>query len=282
MSAAIEFPRMRSLSKWQQKAIWHGLILAGVLFNLNLLLFWLPRLDLWIDAKAWWQLNLADIYATSDAAQRQVGAFRYSPAIAWLFAPATLVSWPVLIASYLMINLAAAALLVRRKALLFVVAFPPVLLELLNGNISIFLGLAIWAGFRWPATWAFVLLSKVTIGVGLLWFVARREWRNLAIALGTTLGIVIVGLAVAPDAWFRWFETLAAAAALPAPVGVPGLVFRVPVAAVITWWAARTDRAWVVPIACWLAQPILWLHGAAMLLACFPLYWDRSRFEAAE
>ncbi len=43
---------------------------------------------------------------------------------------------------------------------------------------------AIALGFRYPATWAFVLLAKVTPGIGLLWFLVRREWRNLAIALG--------------------------------------------------------------------------------------------------
>ena len=43
---------------------------------------------------------------------------------------------------------------------------------------------AIVLGFRWPFTWAFVLLTKVTPGVGLLWFAVRREWRSLAIALG--------------------------------------------------------------------------------------------------
>ena len=50
------------------------------------------------------------------------------------------------------------------------------------------------SGFRYPWTWGFVLLTKVTPGVGLLWFAVRREWRALAIALGVTGAIVAVSL----------------------------------------------------------------------------------------
>ena len=49
-------------------------------------------------------------------------------------------------------------------------------------------------GFRYPWTWGFVLLTKVTPGIGLLWFAVRREWRALAIALGVTGVIVAVSL----------------------------------------------------------------------------------------
>ena len=280
MSTASSVARLPafSLTPRQRRALRDGLIVAGLIFNANLMVFWLPRLDLWIDAKAWWTINLADIYGNTDATLQQVGAFRYSPAIAWLFAPSAMVSWPVLIASYLALNVAAVAVLVRRWMPLFLLAFPPVLLELLNGNIAILLALAIWAGMRWPAAWSFVLLSKVTVGVGLLWFAARREWRNLGIALGVTAAIVAVGFVIAPQAWTEWFQTLVVAASVPPPPGVPPLVLRLPVAGALTWWAARTGRAWVVPIACFLAQPILWLHGTAILLACFPLYWQRDRW----
>ena len=48
------------------------------------------------------------------------------------------------------------------------------------------MALAIVWGFRHPWTWSFVLLTKVTPAVGLLWFVVRREWRNLGIALGAS------------------------------------------------------------------------------------------------
>ena len=47
---------------------------------------------------------------------------------------------------------------------------------------------AIALGFRYPAAWSFLLLTKVTPGIGLVWFAVRREWRPLAIALGFTGG----------------------------------------------------------------------------------------------
>ena len=49
--------------------------------------------------------------------------------------------------------------------------------ELSGGNISLLLAVAMVIGFRWPAAWAFVILTKVTPGIGLLWFAVRRAWR---------------------------------------------------------------------------------------------------------
>jgi hypothetical protein len=60
------------------------------------------------------------------------------------------------------------------------------LMELAGGNIEILIAVAIVVGFRWPAAWSFVLLTKVTPGVGLLWFAVRREWNQLATALVAT------------------------------------------------------------------------------------------------
>ena len=65
-------------------------------------------------------------------------------------------------------------------------------MEVAGGNVSLLLAVAIVVGFRWPAAWALVLLTKITPGIGLLWFAVRREWRHLAIALGATAAIVAV------------------------------------------------------------------------------------------
>src|SRR5262249_7544794 len=87
-------------------------------------------------------------------------------------------------------------------------AFPPILFELSMGNIHLLLAAAIVLAFPWPAAWSFVLLTKVTPGVGLLWFGVRREWRALAIALGVTLAVVVVGFVLAPSAWLDWIRSL--------------------------------------------------------------------------
>jgi glycosyl transferase family 87 len=275
-------PRRWSIAPAQRRAIWHGLIVAGVLFNATLVLFWMPRLDMWIDARAWWTINLADLYGPGEQSLTLIGAFRYAPVIAWLFYPATWLTWEQLVWVYVVLSGAALWFLTGRRALLFLVAFPPVLLELVNGNVHLFIALAIWVGLRWAPSgataWAFVLFTKVTSGVGLVWFVARREWRNLAYALGATAGIALVGALLAPELWAEWIRSLSIASNVPPPAGVPPLIVRLPIAAAIAWYAGRTDRAWLVPIAAFIGLPIWWLQGTAILTASFPLYWEHERF----
>src|SRR6185295_19509104 len=112
--------------------------------------------------------------------------------------------------------------------------------------------------FRYPATWAFILLSKVTPGVGLIWFLARGEWRKLGIALGATAAIVAVSFALTPNLWADWIALLGRNTAVDfrLPV-VPGpLVVRVGLAALLIFWGARTDRRWTVPVGAALAVPV--------------------------
>jgi hypothetical protein len=263
----------------RRRAIRDGLIVAGILFNSTLLLAWGPRLYWFIDAQAWARIDLHDLYGTGMGDPQLIGAFRYAPVIAWLFLPATWVPWPVLVAGYVGLSMLALVALTGRRAPLFLIAFPPVLLELVNGNIHLFIALAIWAGMRRPAAWAFVLLTKVTPGIGLLWFVARREWRSLATALGATAVIVAVSVALAPQTWLEWLRSLVSFAGAQEPTAVPPLWVRLPFAGALALWAGRTDRAWLVPIAAFLALPVLWLQGLAILTASFPLYWERARWQ---
>lgn len=262
----------------RRRALRDGLIVAGILFNATLLLLWGPRLYWFIDAEAWARINLNDLYATGLGDPQLIGAFRYAPVIAWLLLPATWVPWPVLIAAYAGLSVLALVALTGRRAPLFLIAFPPVLLELVNGNIHLFIGLAVWAGLRWPAAWAFILLTKVTPGVGVIWFAARREWRSLAIALGTTGVVVGFGVLLAPTMWLDWVRSLVSFAAAQQPTAVPPLWLRLPIAAAIVFWAGRTGRAWLVPVGAFLALPVLWLQGLAILTASFPLYWERARW----
>jgi hypothetical protein len=146
-----------------------------------------------------------------------------------------------------------------------------------------FLAAAIAAGFRYPATWAFVLLTKVTPGIGLLWFAVRREWRSVGIALAATILIAALSIALAPRLWFEWFDYLrssqqpTAMTALPIP-----LLWRLPFAIALVIWGARTNRRWTVPLAAWLALPVLWIGSPVMLLAWRPEKKVVPRAERAE
>ncbi|GIW19784.1 MAG: hypothetical protein KatS3mg065_0080 [Chloroflexota bacterium] len=146
-------------------------------------------------------------------------------------------------------------------------------MEIAGGNISLLLAVAIVLGFRWPAAWAFVLLTKVTPGVGLLWFAVRREWRPLGLALLATALVVATSAVAMPAAWLDWMEVLVRNAGRPttwAAVPIP-LAVRLPAAVVLVVWGARTDRRWTVPVASLLALPALWYGSLAMLLAVLPL-----------
>ena len=270
----------RDATRLRSRALRDGAIVAGVIANAALLYF-LPRNFAWfVDAPSWWLINLDDLYGVANESLTSFGAFRMAPVVAWLMYPLTLLpSYAVFLGVYLILNLAAVVALGGRWAPLLILAFPPVLLELLNANVHLFMALGIWLGMRWPGAWAILLLSKVTPGIGILWFAFRREWRNLALALATTAAIVAVGFVIAPTQWLEWFRSLALSASMAQVGDLPSLLVRLPLAALVILYAARTDRAWLVPVGCVLAMPTIWLQSLALLTACFPLYRERARWE---
>ena len=100
---------------------------------------------------------------------------------------------------------------------------PHVATELSLGNIHIFLALVTVFGLRWPWLWSFVLLTKVTPGVGLVWFAVRREWRSLWIALGVTALIALPTVVLYPQLWADWIRVVTDAG----PGAGGGLIVRV-------------------------------------------------------
>ena len=151
----------------------------------------------------------------------------------------------------------------------------PVFVELTVGNIHLLLAAAIVAGFRWPWLWALPLLTKVTPGMGLLWFAVRREWRNLAIAARGDRGhLALVSFVLAPEPVVplargpRRGREGARRGCSPSrsPLWVRALAVAVP----LVGWGARTDRRWTVPVAAMLGLPILRVNGLAMLVAVIP------------
>jgi hypothetical protein len=80
--------------------------------------------------------------------------------------------------------------------------------ELVVGNIYILLAAAAVLGLRKPAVWSFPILTKVTAGVGLLWFAARGEWRRFIQGLAGLAVIVVVSYALDPMGWQAWLQFL--------------------------------------------------------------------------
>jgi hypothetical protein len=153
---------------------------------------------------------------------------------------------------------------------LFALLTVPVASEINAANIQIPLALAVFLGFRWPATWAFVILTKLTPGIGLFWFLLRREWRHLAIALGGTAAVAAVSFVLMPHAWFDYVVLLTGS---PAPAVAPYYLSfwtRLPFAIGFIAWGAWKGKRWPVVVGATIALPVYYITSSAMLVGVLP------------
>jgi hypothetical protein len=246
-------------------------VCAAVLVALRLFNSW-PWTPWVLDMHTYWATGAGVSYGASNP--YTIGAYLYAPAFAQAIAPLTTLPWPWFAALWTAAIAAVYIWLVGRWAfpLLFTGA---VALELYLGQIDIFLAAAVVIGFRYPAVWAFPLLTKVAPGIGLLWFVFRREWRNLIVAITATVAVAGASAWLAPELWRDWWELLRRSlldrqVVEGAYLGIP-VWLRLPFAVAIIGWGARTDRHWTVPVGILLAMPILWVNVFSLLLAVVPL-----------
>ena len=274
-------------------AVMPGIAVASAVFVVAMILF-ATRGDPLIgyDAHAYYHAaTLDDPYrSTINGGFDATGGlyeYKYPPPLAQVLAPLRVIGvpWPLFLGAWTALLLASLAWMGRRWTLL-ILLFPPVLGELWLGNLNILLGLAVVLGMRWPAVWAFILLTKITPGVGLLWFLVRREWREMALALGATALIAGISFALAPSLWQQFLEAtqtqLGATVDVPRQAAPIPLPLRLAVAAVLVVWGARTDRAWVLPIVVALSVPFLWWNVLAVLVASIPLAGWRPRASASD
>jgi hypothetical protein len=257
-----------------------GFVILAVVFVALRVLAIKPWADS-VDAYAYWSTRDGNFY---DAATTgRIGAYLYSPAFAQLLAPLVWLPLAAFTALWTALNSATLWFLLRRLALPSLL-FVPIAFEIVSGNVHLLYAAAIVIGFRWPAAWALMFLTKVTPGVGVVWFLVRREWRSLAIAIGVTAAIAAVSYAFDPGQWGRWIELLRSEAAGSAggtleTVGwyLPiALLPRLGLAVVVVAVAGLTDRRWVLPIGVVLAMPVVWINSLAVLAACVPL-WQQQR-----
>ena len=237
--------------------------------------------DYFRDAMAYWRPDLDDLYGG-----RRVGimsTYLYSPAFAQLMSPFGLLPWAVFAALWSALNLGVLVWMVGPYlgVLLFLVP-GPVGDEISTGNIHLLLAATIVIGFRYPAVWSFHLLTKVTPGVGLLWFAGARRWRALAIAIGVTVAITLLSFVLSPGAWFEWVETVQRSSAIPPDevAVIPGpLWLRVTVAATIALVAGWRGVRWLVPVAAVIALPVPWSSGLSLLVGSLALtreWWEEA------
>ena len=223
--------------------------------------------------------DTGDFYAAAETGR--IGAYLYSPAFAQLLAPLTWLPLNVFVALWTALNCAALWWLMRRWAppsLLFL----PIPFEIISGNVHLFYAVAIVVGFRWSASWVLMFITKVTPGIGVLWFAVRREWRSLRCAgchRGDRRDLVparpggVGGVDRDPPGRPRRCR--------PGDARHTGLVPRGAAAAAARGRGRaagrrRSDRPPLVPFAVVAALPVLWLNGLAVLAAVVPLWQARS------
>ena len=222
------------------------------------------------DARTYWSAPLDNPYPGPQLGLP--GAYLYPPPFIQALSPVRLLPFEIFQAAWALLGAAALAFLVGPIGAALAITFLPfVYRDLLVGNIHLMLAAAIVIGLRQPAAWAFPILTKITPGVGVLWFAARREWKSAVIAVGMAATIAAASFAIGPDLWFAWLERMRGDTGTAGDAYLLALVARVGAAALLVFVAGLIGRSWLVPIAVLVSLPILWPDSLAILLACFPL-----------
>jgi hypothetical protein len=239
-----------------------------------------------LDAYGYWEAaRWPDPYAYG------MTGYLYSPAFLQVFGPLLALPWEAFYAIWLAILVAVLLLMAGPTigiALLVTVLLPARLAifpldvvrhYLASGNIFLLMSLATVLAFRWPGSWAFPILTKVSPGVAALWHVGRRDWRAVAQAAAVTAAVVIVSFALAPTEWIAWLQLLVKNIGAPEPAFALHLLPplpRIALAAVLVLVAAPRRIRWVVPVAAMVALPYIPDTGLIMLVGVVPLWLRRG------
>jgi hypothetical protein len=245
---------------------------AAVVYVLVAALGW--RHELGFDSHAYWLVWHHRVVYGNQPNTRD--AFLYSPAFAQLLWPLAQLPWQVFLALWTCAGFVAYAWLLwpldwpwRITALL--ICLPQVLI----GNIWPLLAVVLVYGFERAPLWSIALLTKVTAGVGIVWFAARSEWRRVAATVGVTVAVVAISAAISPHLWGDWLDLLIGGGTRGAPAGafdVP-LVYRLPVAFALTLYAARRSRRDLLAIAMIIGCPVFavgFYFASLPILAALP------------
>src|SRR4051812_3320062 len=221
-----------------------------------------------VDVHAYWAANPNLLY---DPAIRPLeGGYNYSPAFELLVGWGRLLPFDMFVAIWRAAMLVLLVVLAGPLTLPLLLFADPVPSEVNAGNIQLLLAAAVVAGFRWSPTWVVVLLTKVTPGVGLLWFPLHRRWREFALALSAAAAITIVTFVIWPERWLGWFQLLTSGPPLAvAPFYLP-LIPRLAVAIALLFATARRPWRWPAVAAAALALPAVFYTSPSMLVGVLP------------
>lgn len=224
-------------------------------------------------------------------------AYFYPPPLAQVLAPfTTIVPDGVFVAAWTALLLVCLWWIAGGRILvaLALVAFIPVAVELWYRNIHLVLVVLIVLGLRASPVWlAIGTAIKGGPALALVYFVAARRYRDALVMGLAGLAMLIVSVAVSPDAWRRFIDDVAADAAgvgasiVPVPFAVR-LVVAIAVALLAGVIAGRARPSppgrslepmrdirvaeAMLVVAFVLANPTLWVTSLSMLIAVLPLW----------
>ena len=220
-----------------------------------------------VDSHAYWMAWRIGLYGPRTAFGG-ADAYLYSPAFAAALFPLTALPLSAFQALWYALALAAWVwLLDPVRPAVRVPLFLACAIISLVGNVEWLLAISVVLATSLPSAWAVPILTKVSFGVGLVWYVARGEWRRLA-GVGVTVILLVAVTAFLP--WWRWLEFLLsnAGGGFVLGLGIPVLPRAVLSAAVLAW-GARADRPGLIPVAMVIASPNVWV-GTFVILAAIP------------
>jgi hypothetical protein len=227
---------------------------VGALYLMIALFGW--RDELGFDSHAYWLAwHHTPMYGVQP---NQQDAYLYSPAFAQMIWPLAQLPWNVFLAVW---TLAGAAIYVWLLWPLGRWAVPLLLFcvpQVAVGNIWPGLALLLVFAFRRPSLWSAALLTKPTCGMGIVWFACRREWRQLWVAVATTIALVAVSVFVSPHLWLDWLHLLAGGGTAGHPAGAVNIpiIYRLPMALSLAVYAARRSRPALLVAAVGLGAPL--------------------------
>ncbi len=211
-------------------------------------------------------------------------AYWYPPVLAQVLAPvAAILPSEAFTAAWTVLLLVCIWFLGGRTLLggLALIAFLPVAVELWFRNIHLVLAVMVVLGLRrWPALFAVGASIKLAPGLGIVYLAARGRWRDAGLATAVGIAILVVSVALSPDAWRQFVEILTARGAGETNgfLAVPYFV-RAIVGIALAIVAGRLRPALGEPllvVAMTVALPTLWFTALSMLAAIAGLLTFRS------
>ena len=240
-----------------------------------------------VDMQWYWQADPHNLYPHPELLQQN--GYNYSPAFEIVVGWGRVLPFETFVAIWRAVLLGALVWLAGPFTIPVLLLFP-VASEINAGNIQILLALAIVLAVRggaWSAAWAFPLLTKVTPGVGILWFLLRRQWRDLAIGVITTMAIAVVTMILWPERWLGWLQLLTSGTPPPLPPFNLPFPPRFALAVVTVGIAAWRGWKWPLVVAGTLALPAFYTLSPSMLVGVLPFArnalgrWAANRAYAA-